>query len=163
MHIALSLNKNTDRIGAVAFDFDGVLEPHEHLQRDMLVYASGADITDAPRLWDWIHRNIGKRAFVWARERSHINWLGAWIELETKLQRPWAPHQIGDLQTLAWAAQHVLGSEFHVPSIALAGLDPEVPLQAAAVDATLIQAALRALILHERRHGPGKSTYPKES
>lgn len=160
MHIALSLNTTKKMIGAVAFDFDRVLEPHEHLQRDMLVYSGTSD--DAPKLSDWMGRNIGKRAFVWANDPlSSLGEVCSWFEYHG-VKTPWKYDQWGDIHTLAWAAQHVLGSEFHVPSIEFAGLMPEIPLHAAATNATLVQAALRALILHERRFGPGKSTYPKQ-
>jgi hypothetical protein len=162
MHIAISHNITSKSIGAVAFDFEGVLEPHEHLQRSMLIFSGKHDTAGV--FADWAGRNIGKRHFVWTREpsvdqREFDNML---LNNGVTFQKlPWTPTQASSLHTLVWAASHVLGSEFKVPSIETAGLDASTPLHDAALSATLAQAALRALILHERRHGPGKSTYPK--
>lgn len=163
MHIAVSHNSTAKTIGAVAFDFDGVLEPHEHLQRGMLIFHGWYH--DARLFADWAGRNIGKRAFVWTRDPIveqvafekvlHNNGV-------LKQNMPWTKLQTASIHTLVWAASHVLGSEFHVPSITTAGMEPSVPLHDAALTATMVQAALRALVLHERRNGHGKSTYPPE-
>jgi hypothetical protein len=165
MHIAVSHNSTAKTIGAIAFDFESVLEPHEHLQRSMLVFAGW--YKDAPLFADWAGRNIGKRHYVWTREpfddmKKINNVLGNNGVLVQNW--PWRTggSQTASVHTLVWAASHVLGSEFHVPSIATAGLEAAAPLHDAALMATMTQAALRALVLHERRYGKGKMTYPKD-
>jgi hypothetical protein len=186
------------QVGAVAFDFDHTLEPHEHLQRESLIFTgtvepsfeySGAVRYDADtqawwahaerqramcsilemagrddakpvleRFADWVSRNVGRQARVWAKPpifdlavlRHNFTVFG--------VECPWHFRQEADLRTLAWAAQHVLGAEFHVPDIVGAGMIKHNALHDAAVQATLAQAALRALVLHERRWGSGKKT-----
>lgn len=106
----------------------------------------------------WVPRNLGKRARVWAKPpgfdlkilRHNFEVFG--------IKCPWDHRQEACVRTITWAAQHVLGVEFRVPSIDGAGLIKHNALHDAAQQATVTQAALRALILHERKWGPGKKT-----
>lgn len=168
MHISVSIDNNW-HMGAVAFDFSAVLEPHELLQKDMLVFDGTLTTHEGvKRFSEWVKRNIGKRAFVWPSDPlSDLKLLCELFEGAApgtvgspSHMCPWNYSQWGDLHTLTWAAQHVLGSEFRAPSLEHTGLERPKPLHLAAINATLIQSALRALVLHERIYGPGKASAP---
>ena len=158
MHLALSRSNNG--LGAVAFDFYAVQEPHEHLQKDPLVFASPYFFTDKPRISrtrlmpnnaefarfvEWVPRNLGKRARVWTFDSRDFFDIAAEMDIADQ-PLPWPIDQECDIKSLIFAAQHVHGSKFKVPDISRAGLDEDNPLHVAARHATLLQASMRALM-----------------
>jgi hypothetical protein len=143
VHLALSRGNNG--LGAVAFDFYTVQEPHEHLQKDPLVFTSGIDRLWFERFVEWVPRNLGKRARVWTFDSRDFYILDDYMKVKvTRL--PWDLTQECDIKSLIWAAQNVHGSKFKVPDVTNAGLDLENPLHVAARHATLLQASMRALM-----------------
>lgn len=147
MHLALSRGNNG--LGAVAFDFYTVQEPHEHLQKDPLVFLSQDEDSGEGflRFTEWVPRNLGKRARVWTLDSRDFYAIQLAMSIATPLVSvPWGLEQECDIKSLIWAAQNVHGSKFKVPDVTNAGLDLENPLHVAARHATLLQASMRALM-----------------
>ncbi len=154
MHILLTASADNDNnldsynIGAVAFDFDTILEPHEMLQRESLCCTSATKGRGGSI--DWMFRSLGRHDKIWVRagepraraEKSILCWFGA-DESE----------RIFLVDSLVWMAQHVVQSDFRVPDIRNSGLTRENPLHASAIDASLLQAAFRALTRFRRNYG----------
>jgi hypothetical protein len=147
VHLALSRGNNG--LGAVAFEFYTVQEPHEHLQKDPLVFLSLGEVDTLARRYErfveWVPRNLGKRARVWTFDSRDF------YEIDDALsgilmQLPWHVSQECDIKSLIWAAQQVHGAKFKVPDVTNAGLDPDNPMHMAARHATLLQASMRALM-----------------
>ncbi len=154
MHILLTAAADNEKkldsyqLGAVAFDFENALEPHELLQRDSLCCTS----TQKGRggAIDWIFRSLGRHDKIWVRageqrilaEKSILCWFG-----EGEAER------IFLVDELVWMAQHVVQSDFRVPDIRNSGLSRDNPLHASAIDASLLQSAFRALTRFRRNYG----------
>lgn len=154
MHILLTAAADNDnnldsyRIGAVAFDFETALEPHELLQRDSLCCSS--EIKGRGGSIDWMFRSLGRNDKIWVRagepramaEKSILCWFGGDESSRIFL-----------VDELVWMAQHVVHSDFKVPDIRNSGLSRDNPLHASAIDASLLQASFRALTRFRRNYG----------
>lgn len=169
------------QIGAVAFDFNAVLEPLEHLQKDPLCFAvtvadvriphdhfwgkpeqkaalrsihlgSTARLDEALSAFAaWVPRNLGKKARVWAKPPAFDLSFLRVQFAAFDIECPWHYRQEHDLRTLTWVAQHIYGVDFKFPSIENTGLIQHNGLHDAAIQATIAQAALRTVTGFKRK------------